>query len=609
MRKDTDWTTQGEPAYRLPHLTWVGRMLLILRWLALLLVLLLSLFDRLEGGLLVPPLYAVLGVVAYNLALLFVSRHVRWLRRPLNFLALDTIVATLATYLTGGYHSGFFILYVFNVIGAAFYMDLVPTILVALIAGLIYTGACAVNPAGLWTPTALYIVAAKLLLLLIVAVLCALLLEQLRREHQETKRERVLTSRLSALNDLLRQLSTSLDLERTLHTVTDAACHLLAADVAVLLLRDDTGTQLSPAAASGIDLRDYTGVPLPLTDEPMRTILAGDAPRAISNTARYPNFARSLLVGEHIQSYASAPMRLDGEPLGVLSVGQRTTAQFDDDALSLLQALAQGAALAIRNARLYQREREQVQKLRTLEQLQRSFISTVSHELRTPLTCIKTSVDLLRDAALRQPFDGAQDKAQGTAPVVQAELLETIAHHTGRLEALVTDLLESTRLEVGQVTLATQPTDLRRIVERTVTAVAPLMEQKGQRLETTLPDGPALADVDRRRFEQALTNLLSNAHKFTPKGGHIRVTLEHSDGELVVAVADDGSGIPRERQARLFQRFYVVPDGTGKVGLGLGLYITRQLVELHGGRVWVESEMGRGSTFFLALPVLEGKDQ
>jgi len=593
----TGWVVQSEPAYGLPHLTWVGQLLLGLRWLALLLVLVLSLFDRLMEGLLVLPLYAVLGVVAYNLALLFVSQRVRWLRRPLNFLALDTLVATLATYLTGGYHSGFFILYVFNVIGGAFYMDLVPTILVALIAGLIYTGACAVNLAGLWTPIALYIVAAKLLLLLVVAVLCALLLEQLRREHQETEQERVLTTRLSALNDLLRQLSTSLDLERTLHTVTDAARHLLAADVAMLLLRNEANTWLSPAAASGIDLRQHAGVQLSLTDEPMRTILADDAPRVVSDTARYPAFARSLLVGEYMQSCASAPLRLDGEPLGVLLVGQRAAAQFDDDALSLLQALAQEAALAIRNARLYQREREQVRQLRMLEQLQRSFISTVSHELRTPLTCIKTSVDLLRDAP----------------SAVQAELLETIAHHTGRLEALVVDLLESTRLEVGQVTLATQPTDLRRIVERTVIAVAPLMEQKGQRLETTLPDDPALADVDRRRFEQALTNLLSNAHKFAPKGGHIRVTLERGDEELVVAVADDGPGIPREQQAHLFQRFYVVPPplsppmggtrgGVGKVGLGLGLYITRQLVELHGGRVWVESEPERGSTFFIALP-------
>ena len=586
MKKKADRSVQNEPAYRLSHLTWVGQMLLILRWLALLLVLVLSLFDYMDEGVLVSPVYVVIGVGAYNLALLFASRRIRWLRRPLNFLALDTVVATLATYLTGGYHSSFFILYVFNVIGAAFYMDLVPTILVTLVVGLIYVGACAVNQAGLWNPVALYIVAAKLLLLQIVAVLCALLLEQLRREHEETEQERVLTARLSTLNSLLRQLSTSLDLEQTLHTVTNAARQQLAGDVAVLLLHDESDAQLSPAAASGVDLRKHAGLRWPLTAEPFRTLLASDEPQVISDTSLYPN----LPFRENLRTYAAASLQLNGEPLGLLFVGQRAAAQFDEGALSLLQALAQEAALAIRNARLYQRERDQVQQLQRLEQLQRSFISAVSHELRTPLTCIKTSVDLLH----------------GATPAVQTELLETITHHTNRLEALVTDLLESTRLEARQVTLATQPTDLRRIVERTVTAIAPLMKQKEQHLETMLPDAAVWADVDRRRIEQALTNLLANAHKFTPKGGHVRVTLERRHDELLIAVADDGPGIPREHQVHLFQRFYVIPDGTGKAGLGLGLYIARQLVELHGGRVWVESSSRRGSTFFLALPALKG---
>ncbi len=586
MKKKADRNVQNEPAYQLSHLSWVGQMLLILRWLALLLVTVLSLFDYLDEGVLVSPFYVVIGVGTYNLVLLFASRRIRWLRRPLNFLALDTVVATLATYLTGGYHSGFFILYVFNVIGAAFYMDLVPTILVTLVVGLIYVGACTVNQAGLWNPVALYIVVAKLLLLQIVAVLCALLLEQLRREHAETEQERVLTARLSTLNSLLRQLSTSLDLEQTLHTVTDAARQQLAGDVAVLLLRDESDARLSPAAASGIDLRQHAGLRLPLTEEPFRTLLASDEPQVISDTSLYPN----LPFRENLRTYAGASLQLNGEPLGLLFVGQRAATQFDEGALSLLQALAQEAALAIRNARLYQRERDQVQQLQRLEQLQRSFISAVSHELRTPLTCIKTSVDLLHDAT----------------PAVQTELLETITHHTNRLEALVTDLLESTRLEAGQVTLATQPTDLRRIVERTVMAIAPLMQQKEQHLETVLPNAAMWADVDRRRIEQALTNLLANAHKFTPKGGHVRVTLERRNDELLIAVADDGPGIPREHQVHLFQRFYVIPDGTGKVGLGLGLYIARQLVELHGGHVWVESSSRRGSTFFLALPALKG---
>jgi len=601
MKGKTGWATRDESPYGLPDVAWVGTLLLALRWLALALTLVLFFFDSLKEGVLVSPILTVIGVAVYNLALLCISQRTHWpligslgnwLRRPLNYLALDTLVATLATYLTGGYHSGFFLLFLFNVLGAALYLELVPTILVTLVAGLIFTGACAVNPAGLWTPAAIYIMAAKLLLLLAVATLVAFLLEELRREYQKTERERILSARLSALNDLLHQLSTSLDLDHTLCTVTDTARHLLAADVAVLLLCDEAGAELSPAAVSGTDLGRYAHLRLSVADEPLRTIVTMPKPQMVSDVDQHPGLAHALLLGEEVHVYASAPLRLDSGSLGLLFVGYRAAAQFDEDVLPLLEALALEAALAIRNARLYQREREQVQQLRTLEQLQRSFISAVSHELRTPLTCIKTSADLLRAA---------------TSPAVQTELLETIGHHTGRLEALVTDLLESTRLEAGQVTLAPQPTDLRRIVERTVAAIAPLMKQKDQHLETVLPEEPAPAEVDRRRIEQALTNLLANAHKFTPKGGHIRATLERKDGELVVGVSDDGPGIPHEQQAHLFQRFHVIPDGTGKVGLGLGLYIARQFVELHGGRVWVESEPGRGSTFFVAVPALKGE--
>jgi K+-sensing histidine kinase KdpD len=579
----------GDPAYKLPDFVWVGRMLTILRVLALVLVLVLSLFDRLTEGVIVSPLHAVVGFAVYNALLIVVSRYLRWLRRPLFVLAFDTVAATLATYLTGGYHSGFFILYVFNIIGAAFYMDLVPTILVAIIGGFIFAGASAVNPAGLWTATSIYIVSAKLLLMFVVAVLCALLLEQLRTEHKETEKERILTARLATLNELLRQISTSLDLNRTFQTVTDAASRLLSADVAYLLLLDEKENTLVPAAMSGLEEQDNDEISIPLLDEPLHSVLRSDSFQVISEAAWYADFVQTLPGGSGLISCASAALRLGGEPLGLLVVGQRGQTAFESDALTLLPALAQEAALAIRNARLYQREREQVQKLRMLDELQQSFISVLSHELRTPLTCIKTSVDL---------YPSATEE-------VKPELLETIDHHTHRLEALVADLVESTRLEAGQVVLATQPTDARKIVERTVSAVAPLLEKKGQLLEIQLPDRGIHVDVDRRRIDQALMNLLVNAHKFTPKGGRVRVSMDDHDGEVVIAICDTGPGIPAAEQDNLFQRFFVLPDGSENVGLGLGLFITREYVALHGGRVWLESEPDRGSTFFIALPALK----
>ena len=416
------------------EMNWIGRWLtrlpalerpmLLLRWLALLLVLVLHFFDRSTAGVLFPLPSMVLVVAAYNLLLLLVMRWVKWLRRPLNYLALDTAVSTLAVYLTGGYHSSFFILYVFITIGAAFQLELLRTLVVAFGIGLIYVGACYVNPVGLESPYAQYILSAKLLLLLVVAVLCGLLLEQLRREHEETERER-----------------------------------------------------------------------------------------------------------------------------------------------------------------------EQVARLRALDRLQDSFVSSVSHELRTPLTCIRTSVDLLQVTA----DELAED---------QRELVSTIGHHVGRLEGLVGDLLEITKLEAGQVTLSTQPTDLRAIARRVVEALHPLTVRKGQSVNLVEPQAVSLVEADRRRIEQVLSNVLSNAIKFTPKAGHIRVVVQDTGPEVQVCVLDDGPGIAQGDQAHIFDKFYVVTDGRGLSGVGLGLYIARQVVELHGGRIWVESQVGAGSTFCFALPRL-----
>jgi signal transduction histidine kinase len=293
---------------------------------------------------------------------------------------------------------------------------------------------------------------------------------------------------------------------------------------------------------------------------------------------------------------------------------------FTEEDLTFLSALGQEAQLAIRNAHLFEREREQVARLRALEQLQAGFVSVVSHELRTPLTCIKTSVELLRatlpTVAGHRPGSacacatGAGGTAQAEA---QAELIRTIEDHTGHLESLVADLLEVTRLEAGQATLARQPTDLRPLIRPVVDDLHPLSDRKRQAVRLHLPDLPTIGghrpgsgtpqvEVDRRRIEQVLSNILSNAIKFTPKLGEIDVSLTETPNAVQVCVADNGPGIAKEDQARIFDKFYVVSDGRGLAGLGLGLYLVRQNIELHGGRIWVTSQEGQGATFCLSLP-------
>jgi len=233
----------------------------------------------------------------------------------------------------------------------------------------------------------------------------------------------------------------------------------------------------------------------------------------------------------------------------------------------------------------------------------------VSHELRTPLTCIKTSVELLRatlPAVADHRPESARARATGAGGPPQAEpqveLIRTIEDHTSHLEALVTDLLEVTRLEAGQVTLARQPTDLRPLIRHVVDDLHPLSDRKRQAVRLHLPDAAGQVEVDRRRIEQVLTNILSNAIKFTPKRGQIDVSLADTPDTVQVCIADNGPGITAKDQTRVFDKFYVVPDGRGLAGLGLGLYLVRQNIDLHGGRIWVTSQEGQGATFCFSLP-------
>jgi K+-sensing histidine kinase KdpD len=570
---------------------WISWLILSLRFLALVLAVILSFLDRSQVGVIVPIRDITLAAVVYNVVLVALARHVKWLRQTLNVLVVDTLITTLCTYLTGGYHSGFFIVYFFIVSGAAFYLNLVAITLVSLILSLIYLGACFLNPAGIWTANALFIVAGKVVLLLLVGLLCGLLLEQLRREHSETERERALSARLSALNDLFQQLSSSLELHPTMHTVVEASRRLLDADVTVAFLRRADGPGLQVAASSGLEVQtDPDG--LQLGPESMEWLLATDAPYTADVASAPPPSApiQRLFDGRGISSVAVAGLALDEDRLGMLIAGRRSPELFTESDLAFLNALAQEAALAIRNARLYEREREQVQTLQTLEALQAGFVSVVSHELRTPLTCIKTSVDMLEGTRNRD------------LPEVRDELLRTISHHTGRLETLVDDLMDATRLEAGQLTLSVQPTDLRLLVERTVKAFAPLADGKNQRIDLDLREPLEPVLLDRHRIEQVLTNLLSNAHKFAAKGGRIGVTLAKDDGKLHLTVSDNGPGVPTDQQERIFDKFYVVSDSRGLAGVGLGLYIARQLVELHGGRIWVESKPAKGCVFHVVLP-------
>jgi PAS domain S-box-containing protein len=230
---------------------------------------------------------------------------------------------------------------------------------------------------------------------------------------------------------------------------------------------------------------------------------------------------------------------------------------------------------------------------RESDRLKNEFVATVSHELRTPLTAIAGFVDLL--------LDGAAGDLNET---MQRYL--TVAQGNGRrLGNLINDLLDMSKIEAGKVELRLLPVDLAGAIGQAVDAVAPQVQTKGQTLAVETPDDLPLVLADTTRLVQVLTNLLSNANKYTPEDGSISVSASRCDDLLRIEVADTGVGLTPEEQAQVFDRFYQAQGSNRKItgGTGLGLAITRSLVELHGGKIGVTSEPGAGSTFWFTLPV------
>ena len=259
--------------------------------------------------------------------------------------------------------------------------------------------------------------------------------------------------------------------------------------------------------------------------------------------------------------------------------------------LLLLALTALGTAILTQRLRLEQmiaqRSRDEVVRHTELNRLRSEFVAMISHDLRTPLTGIRAGIGMLEASA----FDRLLPD--------ERELISSTRRNTQRLNRLINDLLALNQLEAGALQLNCTPLDLRRAVTDLLPTVHPMIADKGQTLEVELPESlPVLGDV--QRLEQVVLNLVVNAHAHTPPGTRITITGATAPTEVHLSVQDTGPGIPFEEQAKIWERFY--SRSTRRGSSGLGLAIAKALIELHGGRVWVESMVGSGATFWIALP-------
>lgn len=430
------------------------------------------------------------------------------------------------------------------------------------------------------------------------AVDSALLFQEAREAQELIQRQAVRASTLSEASRVFAEAS--IDFPTILQTVAKSVSEVLGDGTVIRLLSDDE-TQLEPVAiyhpnpAAQDLLHQHTAVPFSIDDEFGGQVFSTGEPvlvpvvdPATFQAARRPEY-QTFFELFSVHSLLIVPLRVRGRTIGTLSVWRdHPDDPYTDDDRVFLQDLADRAALAVDNAMLY---REAQQAILAREE----FLSIASHELKTPLTTVKGWVYLLVDELHRPEVN--REEIIGFADELQSQV--------NRFEGLITDLLDASRIQQGRVDLRPDTVILNDLVQRVLNRFEHAPERKPNHQLTLEAPQRIMGIWDPDRLEQVLTNLISNALKYSPEGGDVRLTLQRNDDQVELTISDQGIGITPQDQARLFQPFVRGEMARRSAsGTGLGLYITARIVREHGGTIDLTSEPGVGSTFTVRLPTV-----
>jgi signal transduction histidine kinase len=286
------------------------------------------------------------------------------------------------------------------------------------------------------------------------------------------------------------------------------------------------------------------------------------------------------------------PLLRPNRIIGALVVRRRVVGDFPQQTVDLLQTFAAQSVLAIQNARFFREIEEKSREIETASRHKSQFLANMSHELRTPLNAILGYSELMIDGI----YGELSEKVRG--------VLDRVQSNGKHLLGLINDVLDLSKIEAGQLTLAIDDYSMAAVVKSVVATTESLARGKGLSLIADIEGGIRMGRGDERRLTQVLLNLIGNAIKFTDQGS-VEVAARARDGFFEVSVRDTGPGIAEADQKRIFEEFQQVDDTStrAKGGTGLGLAIAKRIVEMHGGKLTVQSEVGRGSTFWMILPM------
>jgi GAF domain-containing protein/anti-sigma regulatory factor (Ser/Thr protein kinase) len=424
---------------------------------------------------------------------------------------------------------------------------------------------------------------------------------RLFQELQERTRELVESvEEMKALSEVGQAVSSSLDLETVLETIVARAVDLSGTDCGVIYEFDETIQEFSLRASHHMEAEAVEGLrsariklgegsagQAAITRAPVQiadTFVEGDRP-----TSRI----RPLLSRLGYRSLLTVPILREQQIMGGLTVWRRQVGDFEPEVINLLQTFATQSALAIHNARLFREIGDKNREIEAANRHKSEFLANVSHELRTPLNAIIGFSEVL----LEKYFGELNEK--------QNEYVDDILSSGRHLLSLINDILDLSKIEAGRMELEVTTFHLPDAIDNAMLLVRERASRHGIKLDQAIDERLGDFIGDERKIKQILVNLLTNAVKFTPEGGQVKVEARSGDSAVILSVVDTGIGIAKEDQEAIFEEFRQASGNYAqkREGTGLGLTLTKRFVEMHGGKIWVESEVGKGSTFTFTLPI------
>ena len=427
----------------------------------------------------------------------------------------------------------------------------------------------------------------------VIAIENVRLLNELRARTTELGR---LVEELRALGDVSQAVNSTVDLATVLSTIVSRAVQLSGTEAGAIYEFDEQQTELQLRSTYGMSeelittLRDqHIGLGDPIFE---RAVTRREPVQIEDLGASPPTPAQDIVARAGFRALLVVPLFARDRVIGALVVRRKAPGTFPENIVDLLKTFAAQSVLAIQNARLFTEIDEKSRQLEIASQHKSQFLANMSHELRTPLNAILGYTELILD------------KIYGETPEKMREVLERLHANGKHLLGLINDVLDLSKIEAGELTLDLADYSLKEVVQTVFTAVELLAT--GKKLALTIDVAPNLprGHGDERRLVQVLLNLVGNAIKFTDKG-EVAIEATTSDGSFTVAVRDTGPGISPSDQGKIFEEFQQAENAATKRkgGTGLGLSIAKRIIGMHGGRIWVESDVGKGSTFAFTIPV------